>query len=128
MSFNLRNSLPAEFTRPDRTSVLSSPTTIFLLAALGILMRLPGIFVTGMYDLDEMLLQWGAGVSEHGVGGDIGHLRSVYIRHFRSAYQLAELMPRFWSAPYKVVEILFEVCIVLVLCRIVPTRHRIAFF
>ena len=127
MSFNLRNSLPAEFTRPDRTSVLSSPTTIFLLAALGILMRLPGIFVTAMYDVDEILLQWGAGVSAHGVGGAYRGIYGVFSYAIAgAAYQLGELMPRFWSAPYKVAEIVFEAGIVLVLCRIVPTRHRIA--
>jgi hypothetical protein len=127
LSFSLQNSLTAEVAGPDRAPVLSRSTTIVALAVLGIVMRLPGIFVTAMYDVDEILLQWGAGVSAHGVGGAYRGIYGVFAYALAgAAYQLGELMPRFWNAPYKVVEILFEVGVVLVLWRIVPPRHRIA--
>lgn len=112
----------APWTSPPARSWL-----VLLLVAAGFAMRLPGLFFTGMPDTDQIILEWGAAVASHGVGGGYHGIYGVATYALLGpAYWLAELVPRFWTGPYKLMEVAFEFGVLLALWRISPSRYRVA--
>jgi len=89
----------------------------------GLLLRLGGLFFNGMVDLDEMLLDWGAAVARYGLADAFGINYGVFsYAAFGLATAGADLMPRFWWAPYKLLVLGFDLGVLAALRQLVPRR------
>lgn len=86
-----------------------------------------GLFVHGMPDLDEMLLDWGASVSRLGLAEAFGiNYGVVSYGFFGPVFEGGEFVPRFWWAPYKLLVLAFDVAVLVVLLRFVGRRAEVA--
>jgi hypothetical protein len=92
---------------------------------LGMLARLAGVpFSTQGDDIDQMVLAWGGAVREFGLGQvHIHNYGPFSYAIFSAAFAWAEAWPRFWWAPYKLINIGLEIGILLALWRLLP-KHR----
>jgi uncharacterized membrane protein len=98
--------------------------TIFLFF-LGLFLRLAGLPFNGMADLQQFIFNWGCGVRYLGLGEAFREIYGVFSYIFYAlAAGLAELIPRFWWAPCKLLETLFEIAILFFLYRLLPRKHR----
>lgn len=89
----------------------------------GFLLRLGGLFFNGMVDLDEMLLDWGAAVARYGLADAFGINYGVFsYAAFGLAAAAADVMPRFWWAPYKLLVLGFDLGVLAALRQLVPRR------
>ncbi|HVZ19768.1 MAG TPA: hypothetical protein VG871_01830, partial [Vicinamibacterales bacterium] len=96
-----------------------SRRAIALAILAGLLLRVPGLFFNGMSDVFEFILDWGADVRALGLGAGFGvNYGVVSFAIFGFCARLAELMPRFWWVPFKIVTIGFELGVLLVLLRL----------
>lgn len=114
--------------RPSTATLLSlrlSTGWVVALALLGLALRLPGLLVNGMLDLDEILLTWGAEVSHYGLAAAFRINYGLFSYAFYGPlFDLGVQMPRFWWAPYKLTEIAFEAGIAAALYVLLPPRLR----
>ena len=103
-----------------------SQTSQFLvLVALGLALRLAGLLFKGTHDLDQLVLEWGAGVTQNGLGHTPIIIYGVLSYVFHGlAFFLAEPVPRFWWAPQKFFEILAEAGIFATIFHLLPTERR----
>ncbi|RIK91374.1 MAG: hypothetical protein DCC71_25110, partial [Proteobacteria bacterium] len=93
----------------------------------GLALRLPGLLFNGMYDLDQMILEWGADVAQRGIGPAFGeNYGFLSYLAYGAAAQLAEAMPRFWWAPVKAMEICAELGVLAALLALAAPAHRLA--
>ena len=94
----------------------------------GLIARLAGVFFNGMADLPQMLLDWGFSVVRHGLAAAFSINYGVLsYAAFGVAAAAAELVPRFWWAPYKLIILAFDIAVLLALVHIVsPDRRRLA--
>ncbi len=109
-----------------RLKALAPGTAFFVsLFALGFVLRLPGLLFNGIHDLDEIIFKWGCAVKELGLarGFDTNYGVFSYIS-YGLAVALAEQLPRFWWAPYKAMELSFEIAVFLALRKVVPSDSR----
>ncbi|MFC1804904.1 hypothetical protein ACFLZ3_03655 [Candidatus Omnitrophota bacterium] len=91
----------------------------------GLLLRLPGLFFNGIFDIDQFIFQWGSAARHLGTAQAFGRIYGFFsYLLFGFAAFLAEWIPRYWWAPYKLIEILFEAAILLALFRILPPRRK----
>lgn len=79
------------------------------LFGLGLLLRLVGVLFSGMHDVDQIVLVWGISVREQGLGQAFAGTYGVLsYAAFGAAAEGAAQTPRFWWAPYKLLEIASE--------------------
>jgi len=91
---------------------------------IGLLLRTIGLLFNGMDDLDEMIIKWGSGVHQLGLGMAFKENYGVFsYAVFGVSELLAEFVPRFWWAPYKAVELAFEIGILVLLLNLVPSIY-----
>lgn len=96
------------------------------LFAAGLTLRLLGLPFNGMHDLSEMVVDWGGATRAYG-------LAHVLLRNyglfsyavFGNAFLIAEHMPRFWWAPYKLFEVGAEILLLIGLRQALPPGRRI---
>lgn len=97
------------------------------LFALGLVARLGGLFFNGMADLYQILLDWGFSVWKHGL---VAAFSINYGALSYAAYGLvvraAEMIPRFWWAPYKLFIVGADVALLVALLQMVPRDRRTA--
>jgi len=100
-----------------------SPLVLFFL--LGLLVRLAGTLFNGVTDLYQILLDWGFVVRREGLVAAF-HINYGILSYaaFGLAAAAADVMPRFWWAPYKLIILAFDVATLLVLLRVVPPERR----
>jgi hypothetical protein len=92
---------------------------------LGLFLRLAGLFFSGMHDVDQIVLQWGGNVVQYGIGQIPIKTYGVLSYFFHGlAFAGAEIMPRFWWAPHKCFEVLFEAGILYALLVMAPQRRK----
>ena len=95
------------------------------LFVLGLALRLPGLLFNGMLDLDEIMFVWGAEVNFYGLATAFKVNYGLFsYALYGLFYALAEHLPRFWWAPYKLGEIVFEALIAVALYQLLPARWR----
>lgn len=105
--------------RPSGTLLLLG---LFLI---GFALRLPGLLFNGMGDLDEIHLVYGCSVRELGIAKGFGFDYGLFsYALYGIAVALAERLPRYWWAPYKLMEVSFEVAALLALYVLLPARRR----
>jgi len=110
------------FRKVDRSVGILYLASLF---ALGFVLRLPGLLVNGTLDLDEIIIKWGSGVREWGLARGFAENYGVFsYALYGFAVTLAEQLPRFWWAPYKLMEVAFEVAVVIVLYKLLPPGRR----
>jgi len=98
------------------------PAALFLL---GVALRLPGLLFNGMADLYQILLEWGAAVHHVGLVETFGiNYGILSYAAFGAAETVAEWIPRFWWAPYKLLVIAFDAGACLSLLALVAPRDR----
>jgi len=98
------------------------PVGLFLL---GIALRLPGLLFFGMADLYQILLEWGAAVHRVGLFQAFGiNYGILSYAAFGAAETVAEWVPRFWWAPYKLLVIAFDAGACLSLLALVAPSDR----
>jgi hypothetical protein len=98
---------------------------IVLLFVCGALLRAAGLLFNGMADLYQILLEWGANVAQLGVVNAFAINYGIFsYAFFGIAASLAELVPRFWWAPYKLIILGFDIGVLLALLRIARPEHR----
>ena len=98
------------------------PAALFLL---GVGLRLPGLLFNGMADLYQILLEWGAAVHHVGLVETFGiNYGILSYAAFGAAETVAEWIPRFWWAPYKLLVIAFDAGACLSLLALVAPRDR----
>ena len=96
---------------------------LVLLLVVGLLARLLGIFFNGMVDLYEILLEWGFAVVREGLVDAFGINYGIFsYALFGAGAWAADLFPRFWWAPYKLIILAFDIGVFVALLKIVPTR------
>ncbi len=107
---------------PRRLSGLGWGVGLF---ALGLALRLPGLLFNGMLDLDEIMFVWGAEVHAYGLAAAFKINYGLFsYALYGLFFSLAEQAPRFWWAPYKLGEIVFEALVALALYQLLPPRWR----
>ena len=95
------------------------------LFVVGLALRLPGLLFNGMGDLDQIMFEWGAGVNAYGLAAAFKYNYGLFSYVLYGLfYALAEHLPRFWWAPYKLTAIAFEVLVLAALYRLLPPRWR----
>jgi len=93
--------------------------------AAGLVLRILGLPFNGQHDLDEMVIDWGGGVRDYGLGHVILRFYGVFsYALFGAAFQLAEHVPRFWWAPYKLLDIAAEILVLITLRQLLPQGRR----
>ena len=93
--------------------------------ALGLAARLAGIFFNAVSDIYQMLLEWGFTVWRDGVVDAFSVNYGIFsYALFGVAASAADVAPRFWWAPYKLIILAFDVAVLVVLCRLVPPEKR----
>ena len=98
------------------------PIALFLL---GVALRLPGLLFSGMADVYQILLEWGAAVHHVGLVEAFGiNYGILSYAAFGAAEVAAEWMPRFWWAPYKLLVLAFEAGACLALLALVAPNDR----
>jgi hypothetical protein len=116
------NGTGSKFLTPIRDLSRALPLTLF---ALGLLLRLSGIAFNGMYDLDQMIFQWGCSVREMGLAASFHENYGILsYAMYGIAVAIAEKFPGFWWAPYKLMEISFEIITFFAFCRLLPKERR----
>ena len=96
-----------------------NPRRFWWLLTLGLALRLPGLFVNGMSDDFEFVLDWGADVRELGLGRGLSfNYGSISFALFGVAAWLAEVVPRFWWLPFKVFAIALELGLLAALLKL----------
>lgn len=104
---------------------VSGPAWFIGLLLLGLALRLPGLLVNGMLDLDEIMLVWGAEVRMYGLAAAFKNNYGLFSYALYGVFfAIAEHMPRFWWLPYKLAEIYFEALILVALYVLSPVRWR----
>ena len=109
------------------TKVINASGTTFLLGlfAIGLMLRLLGLMFNGIQDLDQMIFQWGCRVKELGLATAFRESYGVLsYALFGIAATIADNFPGSWWAPYKVMEVSFEVATLLTLYRLLPEGRR----
>ena len=98
---------------------------LIALFVVGLTLRLPGVLFNGVADIYQMVLDWGFDVRALGLARafDINYGVLSYAV-FGAVARLAEEMPRFWWAPYKLAVVLFEVGVLAVLVQLVRPAER----
>jgi hypothetical protein len=97
----------------------------YTLFFLGLILRVAGITVNGIHDLDQIIFEWGASVREFGLAKAFGNIYGLFsYALYGLAATAAEYVPRYWWAPYKLMEILFEVCALLAIQILTPDRKK----
>lgn len=97
------------------------------LFVLGLALRVPGLLFNGMADLYQILLEWGASVVRDGLVDAFAINYGIFsYALFGIAAWAADLVPRFWWAPYKIIILAFDVAVLIALLRIVPAERRTA--
>lgn len=100
-------------------------TAFYWLLGVGLVLRLGGLPFNGMEDVDEMLLDWGASVHRMGLGETFGINYGVLsYSAFGAAMSVAELMPRFWWIPYKLIVLGFDIGVLWALIQLSPPSAR----
>ena len=97
---------------------------------IGLMFRLPGLLFDGITDVNQMVVGWGSMVTYSGLplAFEQGGIYGVFsYALFGLAAELANQVPRFWWAPYKLMEITFEVGILFCLSALLGERRRLAF-
>ena len=96
---------------------------------LGLVLRLSGLLFNGMHDLDQILFEWGSGVRVLGIARSFVENYGVFsYALYGIAVAMAEQVPRFWWAPYKLMEVSFESLVLLALYLALPAgRKKFAF-
>lgn len=80
-----------------------------------------------MFDLDQMILEWGADVARLGIGPAFGeNYGFLSYLAYGAAAQLAEQMPRFWWAPMKAMELCAELGVLGALLALTSPGRRLA--
>jgi hypothetical protein len=98
-----------------------------LLFAAGLALRLPGLWFNGIGDLYQILLEWGASVHRYGLVDAFAINYGIFsYALFGIAAWGADLIPRFWWAPYKIIILAFDIAVLFALCRIAPRDKRTA--
>jgi len=93
--------------------------------ALGLVLRLPGLFVNGAPDDFEFVLDWGADVNAVGLGQGLSrNYGAVSFALFGLAAHWAEGIPRYWWLPFKALELAFEIGVLAALLRLTVPEHR----
>ena len=111
----------------DTVKTLWSPGGLLLVSlfVLGLVLRLSGLLFNGMHDLDEILFEWGSGVRVLGIARafveNYGVLSYVL---YGIAVAMAEQLPRFWWAPYKLMEVSFEALVLAALYLVLPAGRK----
>jgi hypothetical protein len=96
---------------------------LVLLLVAGLVVRLAGILFNGMGDLYQILLEWGFAVVHEGLVDAFAINYGIFsYALFGLAAWAAELVPRFWWAPYKLVILAFDIGVLVALLKIAPTR------
>ena len=115
----------------DTFKALGSPSGLLLssLFVLGLVLRLSGLLFNGMHDLDQILFEWGSGVRVLGIARAFVENYGVFsYALYGIAVAMAEQVPRFWWAPYKLMEVSFEALVLLALYLALPAgRKKFAF-
>lgn len=95
-----------------------------------LLLRLGGLAFNGQGDMDEFIFSWGTRVQHLGLVKGFFHNYGIFSYAFCGwAADLAELMPRFWWAPLKLMEIGFETVIYFALTALLPDgKKRLALY
>src|SRR5712671_4937435 len=100
--------------------------TIIALVAVGLAARLVGVLFNGMHDVDQIVLIWGMGVREEGLGPAFAGVYGVLsYALFGVAAEGVTLIPRFWWAPYKLLEIASEAGILASLWFLLPAGRGV---
>jgi hypothetical protein len=98
---------------------------LFGLFLLGLALRLGGLPFSGITDLYQMLLEWGAAVSREGLAKAFAvNYGILSYAAFGLATTLGEGVPRFWWMPYKLIVLAFDVGVLLLLLRLVTPERR----
>jgi hypothetical protein len=78
-----------------------------------------------MYDLDQMIFQWGCSVREMGLAASFHENYGILsYALYGIAATLAEKFPGFWWAPYKLMEIFFEIVTFFAFSKLLPKDRR----
>jgi hypothetical protein len=102
---------------------------VIALAVVGLVLRLGGLFFSGMSDIYQMLLEWGAAVRNDGLARAFAiNYGPLSYALFGVATTLGEHVPRFWWLPYKLMILVFDVGVLALLLRLVPSTHHLAIF
>jgi hypothetical protein len=103
--------------------------TIIALAIVGLVLRVGGLFFSGMSDIYQMLLEWGAAVRNDGLGKAFAiNYGPFSYALFGVATAVGEEVPRFWWLPYKLIILGFDVGVLALLLRLVPPAQRVLVF
>lgn len=101
-----------------------SPQLLVLLL-LGFALRLVGLLFKGTHDLDQLVLEWGASVTQNGLGHTPIVIYGILSYAFHGmGFFFAESVPRFWWAPQKFLELLAEAGILATLFQLLPRCRR----
>lgn len=109
-----------------RKALRPSATILLLgLFLIGLGLRLPGLMFNGMRDLDEITFEWGCGVRELGLAAAFNENYGIFsYALYGICVTLAEQLPRYWWAPYKLMEISFEAAVLLALYTLLPAGRK----
>ena len=95
------------------------------LFCLGLALRLGGLFFNGMADLYQILLEWGAHVVRDGLVDAFSTNYGIFSYGlFGIATRIADLIPRFWWAPYKLIILSFDIAVLVTLLGIASADDR----
>ncbi len=95
------------------------------LFVLGLVLRLSGLLFNGMHDLDEILFEWGSGVRVLGIARAFVENYGVFsYALYGLAVAMAEQVPRFWWAPYKLMEVSFETLVLAAMYLVLPAGRK----
>ncbi len=93
---------------------------------IGLLVRVPGLFVNGNPDMIENTFSWGTSVLTLGLAKGFGiNYGILSYASFGVTTAFAEMMPRFWFLPEKVLTLIVEVAAVWVLLRLCRPSMRV---
>jgi hypothetical protein len=101
------------------------PPSMRALFLVGLAVRLVGMVFNGMSDFNDMLLDWGFAVHRDGLSAAFGvNYGILSYAMFGLAATFAPSIPRFWWAPYKIINLAFDIAVLLALLRISPPERR----
>ena len=111
----------------DTVKALGSSGGLLLVSlfVLGLVLRLSGLLFNGMHDLDQILFEWGSGVRVLGIARAFVENYGVFsYALYGLAVAMAEQAPRFWWAPYKLMEVSFEALVLAALYLVLPAGRK----
>jgi hypothetical protein len=109
----------------DRTPRPWRAVLAWSLFAIGLLLRLLGVPFNGQHDVSTMVINWGGAVRDYGLANVfIVNYGALSYAVYGAAFQLAEHMPRYWWAPYKLFTVASEILVLIALRQVLPPSRR----